>query len=128
MHSKQGNNYNSEKSKAKEAKNSPIEGEVVRPQALDQSYTVPKNNSMILAKGVSLFSKLRLFLSLQIVHIRKAGIKFQTPEECFPNQFHQPNNTSGKSVTCLQLITITNHDCKRTCKNLRTVSAFLFVI
>jgi hypothetical protein len=101
MHSKRGNHYNSEKSKAKEAKNSPTEGEVVRPQVLDQSYTVPKNNSMILAKRVSLFSKVQLFLSLQRVHIRQAGIKFQTPEECFPNQFHQPNNTSGKSVTCL---------------------------
>ena len=44
MHSKRGNIYNSEKSEAKEAKNSPTEGEVVRPQALDQSYTVPKNN------------------------------------------------------------------------------------
>jgi hypothetical protein len=95
MHSKRGNIYNSEKSEAKEAKNSPTEGQVVRPQALDQSYTVPKNNSMILAKGVSLFSKVQLFLSLQIVHIRQAGIKFQTPKERFPNQFHQPNNTSG---------------------------------
>ena len=80
MHSKRGNIYNSEKSEANEAKNSPTEGEVVRPQVLDQSYTVPKNNSMILAKGVSLFSKVRLFFSLQVVHIRHEGIKFQTPE------------------------------------------------
>ncbi len=49
---------------------------------------------MVLAKGVSLFSKVRLFLSLQMVHIRQAGIKFQTPDERFPNQFHQPNKTS----------------------------------
>jgi hypothetical protein len=46
MHSKQGYNYNSKKSKAKEAKNSPTEGKEVRPQALDQSYKEPKNNSM----------------------------------------------------------------------------------
>jgi hypothetical protein len=91
MHSKLGYNYKSEHS---EAKNSPTEGEEVRPQALDQSYKEPKNNSMILAKGVSLFSKVRLFLSLQIVHIRQEGIKFQTPEDRFPNQFHQPNDTS----------------------------------
>jgi hypothetical protein len=75
MHSKRGYNYNSEKSKVKEAKNSPTEVEVVRPQALDQSYKESKNNSMILAKGVSLFLKVRPFLSLQIVHIRHAGIK-----------------------------------------------------
>ena len=49
---------------------------------------------MILAKGVSLFSKVRLFFSLQVVHIRHEGIKFQTPEDRFPNQFHQPNSTS----------------------------------
>ena len=61
MHEKRGHNYNSEKSEAKETKNCPTKGEVVRPQALDQSNKEPKNNSMILAKGVSLFSKVRLF-------------------------------------------------------------------
>jgi hypothetical protein len=45
MHSKLGYNYKSEQSEAKEAKNSPTEGEEVRPQALDQSYKEPKNNS-----------------------------------------------------------------------------------
>ena len=44
MHSKLGYNYKSEQSEAKEAKNSPTEGEEVRPQALDQSYKEPKNN------------------------------------------------------------------------------------
>ena len=85
MHSKQNYICKLELSIAKETRKSPIEGEEERPQALDQSYTVPKNNSMILAKGVSLFSKVRLFLSLQIVHIRQEGIKFQTPEDRFPN-------------------------------------------
>ena len=46
MHSKRGYNYNSEKLEAKEAKNSPTKKEEVRPQALDQSYKEPKNNSM----------------------------------------------------------------------------------
>ena len=50
---------------------------------------------MTLATGVSMFSKVRLFLSLQIVHMRQEGIKFQTPEDLFPNQFHQPNNKFG---------------------------------
>ena len=82
----------SELSNAKEAKNSPTKGEEVRPQALDQSYKETKKISMTLATGVSMFSKVRLFLSLQIVHMSQEGIKFQTPEDLFPNQFHQPNN------------------------------------
>ena len=81
MHSKLGYKCESELSNAKEAKNSPTEGEEVRPQALDQSYKEPKKVSMIFSKGVSVSSKVRLFLSLQMVHIRQEGIKFQTPEK-----------------------------------------------
>jgi hypothetical protein len=54
----------SELSKAKEAKNSPTDGEEVRPQALDQSYKETKKISMILATGVSWFSNVHIFLSL----------------------------------------------------------------
>ena len=81
--------------KAKEAKNSPTDGEIVRPQALDQSYKLIQKISRSLANGVSWSSKIRLFLSLQIVHIRQEGIKFQTLKHLFPNQFHQPKSISG---------------------------------
>ena len=94
MHSKQDYKRMSELLQAKESKNSPTEGEDVSPQALDQSNKEAKKSSMTLAKGVSMFSKVRLYLSLQIVHIRHEGIKFQTPKDLFPNQFHQPNNKS----------------------------------
>ena len=53
MHSKQDYKCNSELSKAKEVKNSPTDGEEVRPQALDQSYKDTKKISIILATGVS---------------------------------------------------------------------------
>ncbi len=49
--------------KAKEAINSPTDGETVRPQALDQSYKLIKKSSRSLANGVSWSSKIRLFLS-----------------------------------------------------------------
>ena len=58
----------SELSKVSEAKNSPTDGQEVRPQALDQSNKEAKNNSMTLVIGLSVFSKVRLFFSLQIVH------------------------------------------------------------
>ena len=94
MHSKQGYKCKSELSKAKDSKNSSTEGEDISPQALDQSNRETKKISMTLAKGVSMFSKVHLFLSLQRVHMRQEGIKFQTPKDLFPNQFHQPNNKS----------------------------------
>ena len=39
-------------------------------------------------------SKVCQFRSLQIHHIRHNRAKFQMLEECFPNQFHQPNSIS----------------------------------
>jgi hypothetical protein len=95
MHLKLSYTCKLELSKAKESKNSPTDGEEVRPQALDQSYKVVKKSSRSLAIGVSWSSKIRLFLSLQIVHIRQEGIKFQIPEDLFPNQFYQPKSKSG---------------------------------
>ena len=53
MHSNLGYKCKLELSNAKEAKNSPTEGQEVRPHALDQSYKETKKISMILAKGVS---------------------------------------------------------------------------
>jgi hypothetical protein len=98
MHSKQENKDYKGISKllqAKDSKKSPTEGEDVSPQAQDQSNKETKKISMTLAKGVSIFSKVCLFLSLQIVHMRQEGIKFQTPEDLFPNQFHELNNISA---------------------------------
>ena len=68
MHSKLDYKCKSELSNAKEAKKISIEGEEERPHALDQSYKEPKKISMILAKRVSLFSKVRLLLSPNSPH------------------------------------------------------------
>jgi hypothetical protein len=78
-----------ELSKANETKNSPTNGEEVKPQTQDQSNSTPQKVSKSLSKAISLFSKVRLFRSLQIVHIKQEGIKFHNPEDFFPNQFHQ---------------------------------------
>jgi hypothetical protein len=64
MHSNENYKWKSELSKAREAKNSPTDEEEVRPQALDQSNKEVKNLSTTLATGLSMFSKMRLFLSL----------------------------------------------------------------
>ncbi len=37
---------------------------------------------------------MHLLHSLQIVHIKHAGTRFQTEEQCFPNQFRQANKRS----------------------------------
>jgi hypothetical protein len=74
MHSKQNYKCKSELTNAKESRKSPTDGEDERAQALDQSYKEPKKISIILAEGISLFSKVRLFLSLHKVHIRQEGI------------------------------------------------------
>jgi hypothetical protein len=93
MHSKENYKWTSELSNARETKNSPTDGEEVRPQALDQSNKEVKNLSITLATGLSTFSKVRLFLSLQIVHMRQEGIKFQTPEDLFSCQILLFSNT-----------------------------------
>ena len=53
-------------SKARETKNSPTDGEEVRPQALDQSNKVVKNNSMTLATGCIISLTICKFYSLII--------------------------------------------------------------
>ena len=50
-------------SKTKETKNSPTDGEEVKPHARDQSNNTPKKISKSLSIAVSLFSKERLFRS-----------------------------------------------------------------
>jgi hypothetical protein len=83
-----------ELSKNKETKNSPTDGEEVNPQARDQSNKTPMKISNNLSIAVSLSSKVRLFLSHQIVHIRQEGIRFHTSEDFFPNQLCQPYKRS----------------------------------
>ena len=95
MHLKKNYKWISELSNERETKNSPTDGEEVKPQALDQSNKEVKNLSVTLATGLSTSSKVRLFFSLQIVQMRQEGIKFQIPEDLFPNQFHQPKSRSG---------------------------------
>jgi hypothetical protein len=52
MHSMKNYKWRSELSNAREAKNSPTDGEEDRPQALDQSNKEVKNISMTLATGL----------------------------------------------------------------------------
>ena len=72
--------------------------EEVKPHAKDQSNKVVANNSKSLSPESTESSKMRLFLSLQIIHITQCGTKFQTFEECFPKQFLQP---ASKSIILL---------------------------
>ena len=72
--------------------------EEVKPHAQDQSNKVVANNSKSLSLESTESSNMRLFLSLQIIHITQNGTKFQTFEECFPKQFLQP---ASKSITLL---------------------------
>ena len=72
--------------------------EEVKPHAKDQSNKVVANNSKSLSPESTESSNMRLFLSLQIIHITQCGTKFQTFEECFPKQFLQP---ASKSIILL---------------------------
>ncbi len=71
-------------SNAKESKKSRTEEDKVSPQTRAQSNKEPMNCSIRLPNPISQFSKVLLFPSLQMVHIKHEGIKFQTPEDCFP--------------------------------------------
>ena len=66
----------------------------VSPQTRDQSNKVPIKDSRIFSLKHSIFSKVRLLLSLQIYHINHNGVQFQISEECFPNQFPHPSKRS----------------------------------
>ena len=81
-----------------ESKNIGMDFEEVKPHAKDQSNKVVANNSKSLSPESTESSNMRLFLSLQIIHITQCGTKFQTFEECFPKQFLQP---ASKSIILL---------------------------
>ena len=74
----------------KDSRKPPTEVEIVKPQALDQSKREHIQNSMSWPKECSIFSKVGLFLSHHKDHITHKGARFQTSEECFPNQFLHP--------------------------------------
>ena len=100
----------------------PTEIEVVKPQALDQSKRVDRQNSISQPIEYSTFSKVRLFLSLHKDHITHKGARFQTSEECLPNQFLQPEKSLLQSFTTK----IAWMGCKSVSFQYDTVS-FLFV-
>ena len=72
----------------------------VNPHTHDQSNKVVTNKAKSLSPESIESSKMRLFLSLEIIHITQCVTRFQTFEECFPNQFLQPAN---KLITLLYL-------------------------
>ena len=57
------------------------------------------------------------YFSLQIIHITQCGTKFQTFEECFPNQFIQP---ASKSITLLGRTQETPKDLRAKLHNRKT--------
>ena len=67
-----------------------------RPQHRDRSKSVQWHKSNNWAKNIPLFSKEHRFCSVQIVHIKQLGTKFQMSELCFPSQWYQQKN---KTVT-----------------------------
>ena len=77
-------------------KNNEMDFIKVTPHTRDQS------NDMVTNKAKSLYTKsiessnMQLFISFQIIYITQYGTKFQTFEECIPNQFLQP---TSKSIT-----------------------------
>ena len=79
------------------------------PHARDQSNKVLANKAKSLSPGSTKFSKMRLFCSLQIIHITQFDTKFQIYDECLPNQFLQPAN---KSITLLGKTQVTTNDLK----------------
>ena len=98
----------------------------VKPHAQDQSNKVVANNPKSLSPESTESSNMRLFLSLQIIHITRCGTKFQTFEECFPNQFLQP---ASKSITLLGRTQETSKDLRAKLhnrKNLTTECEFFF--
>ena len=80
----------------------PTEVEVVKTQALDQSKREHIQNSISRPTECLTFSKIRLFLSLHKDHITHKGARFQTSEECLPNQFLQLANWSNKHLDITQ--------------------------
>ena len=103
MHSKLVTKTNQNYQKLEKLKFS-YRGRWSKTHARDQSYKTPKKISKSLSKAVSLFLKVRLFSSRHMVHIRQEGIKFHTPKDFFPNQFHQPNKRSETRFESTQSI------------------------
>ena len=79
------------------------------PHARDQSNKVLANKAKSLSLGSTKFSKIRLFCSLQIIHIAQFDTKFQIYDECLPNQFLQPAN---KLLNLLGKTQVTTNDLK----------------
>jgi hypothetical protein len=79
---------------AKDSIKLPTEEDEVSPQALVQSNRDPQKNTIILPTGLSISSKVQLFLSRHKVHNKQEVIKFHTLEQVFLNQFHHPKRSS----------------------------------
>ncbi len=67
---------------------------VVKPQTLAQSNKELTRAPFSWSIDLAWSSNAQLLRSVQIVHIKHKGTRFQTPELCFPNQFLHPNNRS----------------------------------
>ena len=77
---------------------------MVSPQALDQSKSEPLKEAKNWSSELSMSSNVLQFHSLHRHHIKHNGAKFQTLDECFPNQFHQPKRVSATNLSKTQEI------------------------
>lgn len=115
--------------KLKECWKSIIEVQCVKFQPRDQSNRIVISKDFKWSKGFSTSSKVRLFHFFHTNHIRYPGTKFQTFEECFPNQFCQPNRRvmtlSGITHWILNIWNTTFHSTKANsqCKKRCTINS-----
>ena len=75
-----------------------------KPQHRDQSKRVHWHKSNNWTTVFPLSSKERQFHSVQIIHIKQPGTKFQISELCFPSQCYQQNNKSATEPGMTQSI------------------------
>lgn len=78
--------------------NSRMKLKLVKPQTQDQSNNILENNSIKRVPEISKSSNVQQLHSHHSVHIKHSGTRFQTCEDCLPNQFHHWNK---RSVTIL---------------------------
>ena len=94
-HKTENKKKNNQETKLREEKNCKREEQSVNSQNWDQSKRLCWHKPFNSTKDFSESSNEQPFHSVQIVHIKQPGIKFQMSELCFPSQWLQQNNTSA---------------------------------
>lgn len=74
--------------------NSRMKLQLVKPQTQDQSNNILKTILSNVSQKFSKSSNVQQLHSHHSVHIKHNGTRFQTKEDCLPNQLHHPNKRS----------------------------------